>query len=225
MDKALLDFISGFFHDQKANYISPLASSQKPGKMPLYPIEHAPGQPQQWYTGAPPNQNQIKLSAPKTKAQQYNPQFQKLVDTIQKGFNRYGSPMATAAADFAQAGYSMQQKYPKVDPLLAAVISLKETSGGKHMSPGSANNVLNIGPGINYPTIAANVIGGGTGGVNGGPQQGFLGTILNNPAYKKYLQSGNINDFFPSYTPAGGGNASIPRQVDEYNQLRNVFTQ
>jgi len=153
--------------------------------------------------------------------------FNDLINTIKNGFTKYGSPMATAAADFANAGYKLQQQHPNVDPLIAAVLSLKETSGGKSMAPNSANNTLNLGPNINYPDIKTNLMGGGTWGIDGGPQQGFTG-IMNQPVYQKYLDSGNLNDFFPSYTPTYDTNGkkvngTTAEQIAQYDTLRKFF--
>lgn len=141
---------------------------------------------------------------------------------ILAGFTHYGAPAATAAASFAKAGEGLP------DPLMPAVLALKETSGGKRMAPNSANNLLNIGPNINYPSIDANLNGGGTWGRDGGPQGGFTGTI-HSPAYAKYLQTGDLHDFFAHYTPTNDANGNQvngkqDEQINQYNLLRSYFS-
>lgn len=166
----------------------------------------------------PPPQPQSQVQGAQTSAP--SPQ------DFQKGFNAFGNnvPVATASADFAQGA---QQLPPNVDPYLAAVIALMETAGGSRSA--AVNNPFNISGTqdgnqgfINYPDYRTALLGGDN---NGTPSRGFTGTILNNPAYADFRNSGNLADFFNTYTPPGAqnGNPTLEELLSRYMQLRQLF--
>lgn len=142
--------------------------------------------------------------------------LEKLAENIKKGFEKYGSKEgAKYAMEFAKAGINLP------DPYLPAVLSLKETSGGKHLS--RENNWLNIGPDIDYSSVEQNVLGGEG-------KKGFMG-LMQSGLYDAYLKSGDLNEFFKVYTPQAyknpdgsmGYNGTYPQQINQYNSLRENF--
>lgn len=143
-----------------------------------------------------------------------------------QGFNNYSPnlPIASQAGLFSQAA----QRLPaNVDKFLPAIISLMETSGGQNMSaPNNFFNTYGTQNGqnglISYPNLATALLGGNNSGV---PAQGFVGNLLNNPAYQPYLNSGNLSDFFNVYTPPGAehGNPTLPQLMSRYNTIRGNF--
>lgn len=147
---------------------------------------------------------------------------------FQSGFKKFNTnaPVATASPYFAEAA----QKMPaKVDPFLAAIIALMETGGG--MNTASSNNLFNLSGTqngqqgfVSYPDFQTSLLGGSNQGVQ---SQGFVGTILNNPAYENFRNTGNLADFFNAYTPPGAdyGNPSLEELISRYNALRALFPQ
>lgn len=145
---------------------------------------------------------------------------------FQSGFSKFGAdaPVATASPAFAQAA----QKMPaNMDPYLPAVIALMETGGGaKTVAPNNVFNISGMQNGregfVSYPDFSTALLGGDNGGVQ---SQGFMGTLLNGPAYSDFRSSGNLGDFFNSYTPPGPayGNPSLEELLGRYQALRALF--
>ena len=140
------------------------------------------------------------------------------------GFKKYGKgtppPIATQSANLAKAGRKIQQAGG--DPLLPALISLKESGGGKFQA-GTNNPYGTIGTQngkrgfINYSSPEEALLGG-----TERHPAGFTGNILKN--YGSYLKSGSLADFFSTYTPVSDPrNPSIVDQVALYNKLRAYF--
>lgn len=147
---------------------------------------------------------------------------------FQSGFKKFNTnaPVATASPYFAEAAQKMPDK---VDPFLAAIIALMETGGG--MNTASSNNLFNLSGTqngqqgfVSYPDFQTSLLGGSNQGVQ---SQGFVGTILNNPAYENFRNTGNLADFFNVYTPPGAdyGNPSLEELISRYNALRALFPQ
>lgn len=132
------------------------------------------------------------------------PQPRPSTQDFRAGFEEYGSPLATASGQFANAA----QQYSLPDPYLPAVLALLETSGG--LNQRFANNPFNWGmqdmPSLDY---AIDRIYSGIGG--------------RMPYYQNYLQSGNIADFLPVYTPPGGANPELDELIARYEALRALF--
>jgi hypothetical protein len=145
---------------------------------------------------------------------------------FQNGFNNYSPnlPIASQSGLFSQAA---QQLPGNIDKFLPAIISLMETSGGRNMAaPNNFFNLSGIQNGqqglVSYPDLKTALVGGMNGGVQ---SQGFMGNLLNNPAYKPFLQSGNLADFFKIYTPPGvnNGNPTLPMLLNRYDTIRQNF--
>jgi len=145
---------------------------------------------------------------------------------FQSGFSKFGAdaPVATASSAFAQAA---QQMPSNIDPFLPAVIALMETGGGaKTVAANNAFNLSGIQNGqngfVSYPDFNTALLGGDNGGVQ---SQGFMGTILNGPAYSNFRSSGDLADFFGAYTPPGPeyGNPSLEELLGRYQALRSLF--
>lgn len=142
------------------------------------------------------------------------------------GFAKFGSnvPVATASGAFSKAASMLP---PTVDPYLPAIIALLETGGGANaVANNNAFNISGIQNGqqgyVSYPDYTTALLGGNN---NGDQSQGFIGTLLNNPAYAPFLKSGNLADFFKVYTPPGAqyGNPDLPTMLNNYAQLRSLF--
>lgn len=150
--------------------------------------------------------------------------YETILSNLQKGFAKYGNPpIASHAADLAQLGYEVAQKGG--DPYLPAALTLKETGGLSYGPAQAINNPAGIGPGIKYPDLTTAILGGGTSGINGGPQKGMRGVLFNG-LYDDYYKSGNLQDFFKHYTPAdapGHNNPSYNEQINLMNQLLGYF--
>lgn len=155
--------------------------------------------------------------------QEYQPQnLDDLVNKIQGGMNKgFGdSPMASMAGEMAQTGKRLADSTQgKVDPLIAAIIALKESGGGKNTSTPEANNPYNIKLGgvVDYPDLKTAIQGG-----NG--KQGFEGLLREGGLYQDFRDSGDMGQFFKKYTPVADPlNPGIGDQVQQYNQLRALF--
>lgn len=146
--------------------------------------------------------------------------------TFLNGFNNFGSsvPVASQSGLFARVASALP---PKIDPLLPAIISLMETGGGTNNV--GMNNPFNIRGTqggdqqfINYPSLETALLGG-----QNGPDysQGLVGTLNNSPYYDKFRSSGDLADFFNTYTPfgAGYGNPTMEELLSRYNSLRSLF--
>lgn len=145
---------------------------------------------------------------------------------INAGFANFGPnvPVATASSEFAQAG---NQLPPNIDSLLPAIIALMETGGGaKQVGANNPFNIRGIQDGntqfIDYPDLKTALLGGDNGGVN---SQGFVGQITNNPNFSTFRDTGNIADFFNTYTPPGAanGNPSLEDLVARYKAIEALF--
>ena len=154
-------------------------------------------------------------------------------DDILRGLTSFAGnnaqvPLATQAAQLAEAGNRLP------DPYLPIVLALKETQGGRDVvnranNGGAAgagmNNAWNImygGKLIDYPDYETALMGGGNWGVNGAPQQGLLGTLTGG-LYDNYMRSGNLEDFFSTYSDPSVGNPPMEKQVADYMYLRSLF--
>ena len=147
-------------------------------------------------------------------------------DQIKDGLTKFGptTPLIDSADDLATA----VSKMPKgVDPLLPVVVSLMETGGGQKMT--AENNPFNLRGEqygrrkfIDYPDIKTSILGGDNRGVK---SKGFTGTINEHPSYAQFRKTGNLEDFFSSYTPPGKeyGNPTMPELISRYQQLRSLF--
>jgi hypothetical protein len=144
-----------------------------------------------------------------------------LTQQIQQGFQKWGGasvPAATLSASFARAGQGLP------DPLMPAVLAIKETGGGKHLA--DTNNLLNI----QYNGIGNSPYEKPEYGIEGGGGHGGFPKVINNGMYKDYLKSGNLADFFKVYTPTYDKNgkqinAPIDKQIAAYNAIRSNFLQ
>lgn len=136
-----------------------------------------------------------------------------LEGVIRKAMAAYGNPpVATLSAELAQAGEGLP------DPLLPAVVSLKESSGGKKLTyPNNFVNILQPGK-FDYPTPQSNITG-----EHGDDRWSFKELLNEGSAYGKYRKSGDLADFFQSYTPPGGSNASLEDQIAMYNLLKEKY--
>lgn len=131
-------------------------------------------------------------------------------------------PVASIVQQLAELGNSLPDN---IDPFFPAALSLRESGGGV-TSGTDRNNPYGIMTWDKqgnrelaaYPDLATATLGGGPRN-----QMGLKGT-LNNGLYENFLQSGNLSDFFNTYSPSGE-NASTEDQIALFNQLLKYFRQ
>lgn len=162
-------------------------------------------------TGAPAATPTIAPMATATPAPSAPPSD--LEGVIRKAMAAYGNPpVATLSAELAQAGEGLP------DPLLPAIVSLKESSGGKNLThPNNFVNILQPGK-FDYPTPQSNITG-----EHGDDRWSFKELLNEGSPYAKYRNSGDLADFFRPYTPPGGANASLEDQIAMYNALKEKY--
>ena len=146
-------------------------------------------------------------------------------DQIRKGFSKFSAnaPLATQSGVISQA---LSKLSPSIDPKLILALALKESRGGQDLvgrQQGQNNpyNVMYGGKLINYPDLQTALMGGEN-QLEGSPSKGLI-NILNSPLYQKYQQSGNLEDFFNTYSPEQSGNAPIKTQVQQAQELMRYF--
>lgn len=134
---------------------------------------------------------------------------------IQAGYNRYSNPqvpVATLSAQLAEAGSQLP------DPYLPAVLALMETQGLRQAR--TPNNIFNVGPDFDYPDPETAILGGGPRN-----QMGLIGLLTKSGLYDDYMQSGDLTDFFDTYTPPGEeyGNPEMEQLLERYYSIRDLF--
>lgn len=168
-------------------------------------------------------QPQTQVSAPNNSLVTPRPSANDYMAGFSK-FGNSGAPIATQSASFAEAAKRLPDN---IDPFLPAVIALMETAGGSRQvannNPfnirGQQNGTLKF---IDYISPEVALLGGDNNGVQ---SKGFIGQLLTNPAYANFLKTGNLSDFFNSYTPPGPayGNPSMEELLARYSNLRSLF--
>ena len=148
------------------------------------------------------------------------PDYSALKSKIDQGLSKYSPdqplPIASMSGQLAEAGSQLGQ-----NDLLPTIMALMETGGGtKSVGNNNPYNIRGIQDNkrqfINYPDLQTSILGGGD-------QKGFLGTILNSGYYNDFNQSGNLADFFKTFTPQGEGNPSQEELIARYLQLMSYF--
>ena len=134
-----------------------------------------------------------------------------LTNNMKAGLDSYSknsgfeNPLATASAEMATS--ALDNNLP--DPYLPATMNIMETGGSKNMA--QPNNYFNWGtkpkPDIN--TAITRMVEG-----------------VGNPdgLYKNYLQSGEMSDFFKTYTPSTDpNNPALDTLLGRYTNIRNKY--
>ena len=159
-------------------------------------------------------------------------------DQIKQGLLKFNpeTPLASQAGVLRQAMQLLAQN-PKIDPMIALTVALRETGGGRDLRHNTrkmggayegVNNPYNFrdttreGMFVNYPDFKTAILGGYN------PQyktqsQGFVGQILNSPAYAKYRETGNIDDLNSVFTPQSDGNQPANRLTADMEKLKKYF--
>lgn len=147
-------------------------------------------------------------------------------DQIRQGFEKFApnTPLATQSGVLAQ---SLQSLSPQIDPKLILALALKETRGGADLvgRQQGVNNDYNVRYGgklINYPDLQT-ALSGGPNPLEGGAQSKGLINMLNGPLYQNYRQSGNLADFFNTYSNPKDNNPPIATQIQQIQQLMKNF--
>lgn len=142
-----------------------------------------------------------------------------ILQGLQKaGFGK--SPIAQHAPVLAEAAGRVPQG---VDPYLPTILSLMETGGLKYT--GQPNNPYNIFyPGTHNPVQYQSVRDSIFGPQGTNETLNLLGLLRENGPYQHYLDSGNLSDFFMTFTPPSDPrNPSNDQLVERYNLLRSYF--
>lgn len=138
-------------------------------------------------------------------------------DQVKQGFLKYdaNAPLATQSGVIAQALSSLS---PSINPKLILAKIIAETRAGKDLigRQEGLNNPLNTmykGKLINYPDLKT-ALTGGPNPLEGHNSQGII-NILNGPLYQKFRQSGNLADFFNTYSNPSVGNPPTQDQIQK----------
>lgn len=149
-------------------------------------------------------------------------------DQISKGFTSFNpkTPLATQSAVMKQA-MNIMAANPKVDPFLAIGVALRESRGGLDLEgrEQGVNNVYNVMPGgelTDYPDLKTAVLGGPNPKYNT-ESKGFVNLIMKSPAYAKYRETGNVDDFNAVYSPPNSGNPTLQKQREDLEKLKKLF--
>ncbi|MBV6446344.1 MAG: hypothetical protein IFNCLDLE_02637 [Ignavibacteriaceae bacterium] len=193
-------------------------------QIPISPL--AGNQALETTTQAPPQVATPQINQVQAK-EAYQPQsldeIKTLIDRGFQNFNGGKSPVATLSAELAATGKRLSDGTGgKIDPMMAAIIALKESRGGLDPKPRAAANYFNImkpGKGLaNYGGNPARAISHPTETLN------FEGLLRQGGVYQNFRDSGDLADFFEKFTPVSDPlNPSIEEQVNQYNQLRELF--
>lgn len=146
-------------------------------------------------------------------------------EDIEAGYEAWGRgntpPIATMSAALAE--FANDPRVP--DPRLIPALILKESGGLRDQESArvknNPGNIMSFDAQGNrslaqYPNLEVGILGGGPNN-----QQGMRGTILGGK-YDKYLNSGDLGDFFPIYSPAGE-NADYATQIANTEALMDYF--
>ena len=129
------------------------------------------------------------------------PEWYPIEKNIKKGYKKYKKkynlkeipPIASMSAVLAKLGLELEKRGG--DAYLPPALAIKETSALQHKPAQIINNPFGIGPHIKYPDLETSILGGGP-----DDQLGLKG-VLENSAYDPYFKSGDLLDFFKTYTP------------------------
>ena len=146
------------------------------------------------------------------------------------------TPLATQSAVLSE-GMNLLSKQGKIDPYLVILKALMESRGGLDLlhptrqlggayegvnNPYNFRDTTRPGKFVNYPDYKTAVLGGDN-PYYGQKSQGFVNTILNAPQYKKYRETGNIDDFNSVFTPQSDNNPAPAVLGSQFNQLKSYF--
>lgn len=155
---------------------------------------------------------------PKTKLEDVPRDVNQLNEIIKSGLaKRNNPPIATASADFAEAGSKLPEN---MNPLLPVIMSIIETGGGLHMPDESSYNTFNLlspsrGGWARYNDFRSSLFGNK-------PEEtvNFYDQMVEGSPYEPFRQSGDLSDLFRTYTPES--DPSNPRNyelIDRYNMI------
>lgn len=142
-----------------------------------------------------------------------------LQQQIERGIANYSQrageniPISTLSGQLAQTSRRLPDT---IDPLLATILSIIETGGGRNMA--YQNNLTNIGTN-SYPSPEVALLGGGE-----EDQLGLAGVLGTDPRYGSFRESGNLADLFQYYTPGGvDNNPELDQLLQRYASIRALF--
>lgn len=148
-----------------------------------------------------------------------------MIKAIGEGFQNWGNPpAATLAATFADEALKYPDVYTGENRFMIPAISILESGGGKnltkredvapeHRAYNITNWGINLPQGWYTPSSVENVIERTTSGIGS-----------RTPAYQKFRESGNLNDFGEVYAPSsdnpGTGGSDY---IKNLNAVMSVF--
>jgi hypothetical protein len=147
-----------------------------------------------------------------------DPVVQKIVSGLTAWGNGETPPIASMAAELKQVGESLPHKF------LPAALALKESGGLRDSEKArKRNNPFNVKDQngfVQYDNLPQAILGGID--LTGMTRRGLKG-VLTDPRYAKYLQTGDLKDFFNVYSNPKVGNPSMEKQVADMEQLLSYF--
>lgn len=162
-----------------------------------------------------------------TPAPEYQPQnLEELIALIDRGFQNFNSgqlPVATLSGELAQSGKRLADETEgRIDPLMGAIIALKESRGGLDEKPKQNANYFNI---MQPSGELADYQGNPARAINDPPNTlSFEGLLRQGGGYQNFRDTGNLADFFSRFTPTSDPlNPGIEEQINQYNKLRELF--
>lgn len=148
-------------------------------------------------------------------------------DQIRQGLLAYNpsTPLATQAAALRQ-GMIKLSTGTKINPVDLLTFFLRESQGGKTQAgvynPGNVRDSTGKHKYVSYPDYNTAINGGWNPEYNT-TSQGMVNTILTDPRYAEYRQTGNTNAFNSVWTPQSDNNPSAQTLTDTMMKLRSYF--
>jgi hypothetical protein len=148
-------------------------------------------------------------------------------EQIETGFRRYNpqSPLATQGVALNRAMQTLSSQ-TKIKPIDLLTFLLRESSGGlteaQKYNPGNVRDTTGRHPYVAYPDYNT-AINGGWNPEYGVMSQGIVGTILNDPRYAEYRNTGNTDAFNARWTPQSDNNPPAQELTKRMRELETFF--
>ncbi|MCK9370934.1 hypothetical protein M0R04_13570 [Candidatus Dojkabacteria bacterium] len=148
-------------------------------------------------------------------------------EQIQKSLLAYNKnvPLANQGQALNKGMQTLAQK-TKINPIDLLTFLLRESQAGlteaQPYNPGNVRDVTGKHGYVSYPSYDA-AINGGYNPEYGVQSKGIVGTILEDPRYKKYRETGDTNEFNAAWTPEADNNPPAQVLTDRMTQLQRYF--
>ncbi len=147
---------------------------------------------------------------------------------IDAGFRAYNpnSPLIGQGEALSRAMQTIANSGTKINPLDLLTFLLRESSGGiteaQKYNPGNVRDSTGRHGYVAYPDYNT-AINGGWNPEYGVQSQGIIGTILNDPRYAEYRNTGNPNAFNATWTPQADNNPSAQELTQWMESFKKYF--